>query len=89
MKKKNKAKVKVCLRCRKELPTDRFTPEEGSNYYIHNVCNECREFMRKRTNYLIRSDKKFHSATAMDYDVTRHYRELLVTNGISSERLFS
>ena len=88
-KKKNEAKVKICLRCRKELPFSKFTSEEGSNYYVHNVCNECREFMRKRTDYLIKADKKFHAATMMDYDITHHYRNLLVTNGISSERLFS
>ena len=78
----------LCLRCGGAFPPEKFTPEEGSNYHVHNVCNECREFMTKRANFLIKSDKRFHTAKGMDFEVTSRYRHSLVISGTSAERVF-
>ena len=70
--------MRTCLRCRTDKNVSKFIPEEGSNYFEHNVCNTCREFMEKRANYLIRCDKKFHSVQKMDFDLTQVYRRRFV-----------
>ena len=70
--------MKTCLRCPSTKNVSKFTPEEGSNYHVHNICNDCREFMEKRMNYLIKCDKKFHAARNESYEVTDAYRRRIL-----------
>ena len=83
-----KEKTKYCLRCHLEHPISEFTAPEGSNYFVHEVCNMCRELMKKRTDFLIKSDKRFHISLGADYQATLMYREMLVKGGEVAERLF-
>jgi len=79
---------RTCQRCRKELPESAFEVE-GTNYYLHHVCNHCREFMRQRMNYLIGADKAFHNSAREDYEVTVLYRKFLLNENIRTEDLFT
>ena len=83
-----KKKTKYCLRCHSEHPISKFIAPEDGNYFVHSVCNDCRELMKKRTNFLIKSDKKFHVSMGADYQATLMYREMLVKGGEAAERLF-
>ena len=79
--------MKICQRCRKEKSDSNFITE-GNNYYLHNVCNRCRDFMTQRMNYLIGADKAFHSSAREDYEVTILYRKYLLDSKENIETLF-
>ena len=70
--------MKTCLRCGSTKDVSKFVPEEGSNYFVHNVCNECRKFMDKRADYLIKCDKKFHEAQRESFELTSLYRRRIL-----------
>ena len=84
---KEKDQQKRCLRCSENKPRSEFILD-GGDYYLHNICNKCRDLMTARTNFLIAKDKEFHKSHKVSYEITFAYRKMLINNEQHVDVLF-